>query len=187
MDYLQGENPNRATTALMRCFLLEGVAFVEFGRPPEAPAGALRAAAHGGGGRGGRYVIARCILPRDNTSNMSSPDLAILAAAINHDDSYNIGALIARRLSTNKVKGTIYGGIIASIMLTTVMLPPGEDDLELEFIRLDLAAMKSHHFVTYDSTLENLQYRLLFGFDLDNPRFVRLPAPVLFNPVARDG
>ena len=57
----------------------------------------------------------------------------------------------------------------------------------MDFIRLDLAAMKSHHFVTYHSTLENVQYRLLFGFDLDNPRFVRLPAPVLFNTVARDG
>ena len=57
----------------------------------------------------------------------------------------------------------------------------------MDFTRLDLAAMKVHHFVTYDSTLENLQYRLLFGFDLDNPRFVRLPAPVLFNTVARDG
>ena len=39
-------------------------------------------------------------------------------------------------------------------------LPPIEDDLELDFIRLDLAAMKFHHFVTFDSTLENLQYRL---------------------------
>ena len=95
---------------------------------------------------------------------MSSPDLAILAAAINHDETYNIGALITRRLSTNKVRGTIYGGIIASIMLATAMLPPREDDLELDYIRLDLAAMKSHHFVTYDSTLENLQYRLLFCF-----------------------
>ena len=55
------------------------------------------------------YVIARCILPRDN---MTSLDLAILAAAINCDETYNIGALIARRLSTNKVRGTIYGGII---------------------------------------------------------------------------
>ena len=52
---------------------------------------------------------------------MSSPDLAILVAAINHDETYNIGALIAHRLSTNKVKGTIYGGIIASIMLATAM------------------------------------------------------------------
>ena len=75
------------------------------------------------------YVVARCILSRDNTGNMSSPYLAILAAVINHDDSYNIGALIARRLSTNKVKGTINGGIIASIMLTNAMLPPREDNL----------------------------------------------------------
>ena len=67
------------------------------------------------------------------------------------------------------------------------MFPPREDDLELDFIRLNLAAMENHHFVTYDSTLENLQYRLLFCFDLDNPRFVRLPAPALFDIVARDG
>ena len=118
---------------------------------------------------------------------MTSPDLAILAAAINCDETYNIGTLIARRLSTNKVRGSIYGGIIASIMLATALLPPREDDCALDFVRLDLAAMKSHHFITYDSTLENLQYRLLFSFDLDNPRFVRLPAPVLFNIIARDG
>ena len=59
---------------------------------------------------------------------MTSLDLAILAAAINCDETYNIGALIARRLSTNKVRGPIYGGIIASIMLATAMLPPREDD-----------------------------------------------------------
>ena len=47
--------------------------------------------------------------------------------------------------------------------------------------------MKSHHFVTFDSTLENLQYRLLFDFDLDNPPFVRLPAPILFNTIAWTG
>ena len=67
------------------------------------------------------------------------------------------------------------------------MLPPREDDLELDVIRLNLAAMKSHHFVTFDSTLENLQYRLLFCFDLDNHRYVRLHAPVLVNTIARDG
>ena len=72
-------------------------------------------------------------------------------------------------------------------MLITAMLPSREDDLELDFIRLDLAVMKSHHFVTYDSTLENLQYRLLFAFELDNPRLVIFPAPILFNSVARDG
>ena len=43
-------------------------------------------------------------------------------------------------------------------MLATALLPPREDDLELDFIRLNLAAMKTHRYVTYDSTLENLQY-----------------------------
>ena len=90
-------------------------------------------------------------------------------------------------LSTNKVRGTIYGGNIASIMLANAMLPPREDDFALDLIRLDLAAMKSHHYVSYDSTLENLQYRLLFACDLHNPRFVRLPAPVLFDTAVRDG
>ena len=75
---------------------------------------------------------------------------------------------------------------VQTCALPISMLPPREDDLELDFTRLDLAAMKAHHFVTYDSILENLQYRLLFGFDLDNPRFVRLPAPVLFNIIGRD-
>ena len=118
---------------------------------------------------------------------MTSLDLAIHAAAINCDETYKIGALIARRLSTNKVRGPIYGGIIASIMLATTMLPPREDDIELDVIRLELAAMKLHHFLTFDSPFENLQYRLLFGFNLDNPRFVRLPAPALFNIIARGG
>ena len=67
------------------------------------------------------------------------------------------------------------------------MLPPREDDLALDFIRLDVAAMKAHHYVSYDSTLENLKYRLLFACDLNNPRFVRLPAPILFNTIAREG
>ena len=31
------------------------------------------------------------------------------------------------------------------------------------------------------------KYRFLFAFELDNPRLVRLPAPVLFNSAARDG
>ena len=72
-------------------------------------------------------------------------------------------------------------------MLSFARLPVREDNIEMNVSRLYLAAMKSHQFVTHDSTLENLQYRLLFAFDLDNPRFVRIPAPVLFDTFARDG
>ena len=133
------------------------------------------------------YVIARCVLPRHNTSNISCPDLAILSAAINCDRTYNIGALIARRLSTNNKRGPIYGGIIASIMVATDGLPVREDDIEMNIVRLDFAAMKSHQFITHDSTWENLQYKLPFAFNVANPRFVILPAPALFDAVARNG
>ena len=133
------------------------------------------------------YLIARCILARHNTSNITGPDLAILSAAIDNNATYNIGALIAHRLSTNNNRGPIYGGIFASIMLSFVGMPIREDDILMNVSRLNLATMKSHHFVSNDSTLENLQYRLLFAFDLDNPRFVRIPAPVLFDPIARGG
>ena len=133
------------------------------------------------------YFIAPCILARHNTSNIYGPDLAIFSAAIDNNATYNIGALIARRLSPNNKRGPIYGGIIASITLSFAGLPIREYDYEMPVSRLNLAAMKLHHFVTNDSTLENLQYRLLFAFDLDNHRFVRIPAPILYDIVARDG
>ena len=66
------------------------------------------------------YLIARCILARHITSNIYGTDLAILAAAIDNDATYNIGALIASHLSTNNKRGPIYGGIFASIMLSFV-------------------------------------------------------------------
>ena len=72
-------------------------------------------------------------------------------------------------------------------MLSFAGLPVREDDLEMRVGRLNLAAMKSRNFVTNDSTLENLQYRLLFAFNLDTPRFLRIPAPLLFDPIARGG
>ena len=133
------------------------------------------------------YLISRCILARHNTSNITGPDLAILSAAIDNNASYNIGALIARHLSTNNIRGPIYGGIFASIMLSFARMSVREDDILMNVSRLNLAAMKSHLFVTHDFTLENLKYRLLFAFNLGNPHFVRLPAPVLFDSIARGG
>ena len=64
------------------------------------------------------YYIARGVLARDNTRNISAPDLAILSAALEGRREYNIGALIACRLSTNGEKGTVYGGIVASRILS---------------------------------------------------------------------
>src|SRR3954466_2191473 len=52
------------------------------------------------------YYIARGVLARDNTSNISAPDIAILAAALSGRSDYNLGVLIARRLAMNGNKET---------------------------------------------------------------------------------
>ena len=53
------------------------------------------------------YYLATSILGRENTSNISNYHLAFLDAALNNSTKYNLGALIARRLSA---RGPIYGG-----------------------------------------------------------------------------
>ena len=56
------------------------------------------------------YYLATSILGRENTSNISNYYLAFLAATLNGNTKYNLGELIARRLSA---RGAIYGGTVA--------------------------------------------------------------------------
>ena len=91
------------------------------------------------------YYLATSILGRENTSNISHYHLAFLAAALTVITKYHLGALIARRLST---RGPIYGGIIASRIVVALGLSVSPNDVLLPPQRLDLAAMKLHHFVT---------------------------------------
>ena len=63
------------------------------------------------------YYISRGVIARENVGNMTSGILAIMQVATSSEPSYNIGALIARPLSTNGGKGPIYGGMIASRIL----------------------------------------------------------------------
>ncbi|KAK1642688.1 hypothetical protein QYE76_060493 [Lolium multiflorum] len=106
------------------------------------------------------YYIATSILGRENTSNISSYHLAFLNIALTGQTSYHLGALIARRLTT---KGPIFGGTIALRVLTYLNLPIDPNDVPLAPRRLDIIAMKSHHFVTTDSTLDSMVYRMLFS------------------------
>ncbi|KAK1609478.1 hypothetical protein QYE76_033151 [Lolium multiflorum] len=122
------------------------------------------------------YYLATSILGRENTSNISSYHLAFLVAALTGNTPYHLGALIARRLST---RGPIYGGIIASRILAHLDLPLDPTDEKLTPIRLDIAAMKSHQFVTTDSSLENIVYKMLF-IDGDE-REIPLPQADLFS------
>ncbi|KAK1619241.1 hypothetical protein QYE76_024758 [Lolium multiflorum] len=122
------------------------------------------------------YYIATSILGRENTSNISSYHLAFLNIALTGQTSYHLGALIARRLST---RGPIFGGTIALRVLTYLNLPIDPNDVPLAPRRLDIAAMKSHHFVTTESTLDNMAYRMLFA-DGDEKE-IPLPQPGLFD------
>ncbi|KAK1605160.1 hypothetical protein QYE76_028833 [Lolium multiflorum] len=122
------------------------------------------------------YYIATSILGRENTSNISSYHLAFLNAALTRQTPYHLGSLIARRLSN---RGPIFGGTIALRILTHLRLPLDSNDVPLTPRRLDIAAMKSHHFVTADSTLDNMVYRMLFA-DGDEKE-IPLPQPDLFS------
>ncbi|KAK1662561.1 hypothetical protein QYE76_050720 [Lolium multiflorum] len=122
------------------------------------------------------YYLATSILGRENTSNISSYHLAFLIAALTGETPYHLGSVIARRLSN---KGPIYGGIIASRILARLDLPLDPTDVEIPPVKLDIAAMKSHQFVTIDSSMDNIVYRMLFA-DGDE-REVLLPQTDLFS------
>ncbi|KAK1678651.1 hypothetical protein QYE76_039499 [Lolium multiflorum] len=121
------------------------------------------------------YYIATSILGRENTSNISSYHLAFLNVALTGETPYHLGSLIARRLSS---RGPIFGGTIALRILTHLDIPLDSNDVPLTPRKLDIAAMKSHHFVTTDSTIDNMVYRMLFADG--NEKEIPLPQP-LFN------
>ena len=131
------------------------------------------------------YFITRCVLARKSANKLSIPDLAFLAAALQHDKSYNLGALIAFRIAANREKGG-FCGLIASRLLAmhgVVALP---NDLQLSLERLDFASMGRHGFVTSWSTLNNLSYEVPFAKKVrwkmvKSERIVALPAPRLFD------
>src|SRR4051812_10683119 len=63
------------------------------------------------------YYIARGLLARDNTSNTSLTDTAIVADALSGNHEYHVGTLIARRLAANSNKGDLFGGAYATLLL----------------------------------------------------------------------
>ncbi|KAK1646707.1 hypothetical protein QYE76_064512 [Lolium multiflorum] len=122
------------------------------------------------------YYIGTSILGRENTSNISSYHLAFLNVALTGETPYHLGFLIARRLSS---RGPIFGGTIALRILTHLDIPLDSNDVPLTPRKLDIAAMKSHRFVTTDSTIDNMVYKMLFADG--NEKEIPLPQQGLFN------
>jgi hypothetical protein len=121
------------------------------------------------------YYLATSILGRGNTSNISNYHLAFLATALDVSKKYNLGALIAHRLAA---RGPIYGGIVVARTVATLGLSIAPHDVLLAPQRLDLAAMKLHHFVTANSYAGKLVYRMLFTDGEE--REIPLPQSSLF-------
>src|SRR3954470_11855469 len=94
------------------------------------------------------YYIARGVLARDNTSNTSSSDTAIMVNALSGKHEYHVGTLIARRLAANGNKGDLFGGVYTTLILEYLGRTPHPDDVSFPFVSFDLAAMKRHEFVT---------------------------------------
>jgi hypothetical protein len=138
------------------------------------------------------YYISKCVLARKNASKLSVYDLAFLSAALRCDRTYNLGAMIAFRLSTNREKGGVCGGLIASRLLAMHGVGPHHFDIQLPIERLDLNSMISHQFISRWSTIDNLSYELVFVKKTrwrtkTYERIVCLPAPLLFNLDVRQG
>ena len=65
----------------------------------------------------------RCLIGRGNSGNFSVPDIIILQHALFGDNSFSMGAVIAKRLSLNRTKGPIFGGSYASCLARHFKIP----------------------------------------------------------------
>jgi hypothetical protein len=132
------------------------------------------------------YFVTKCVLARKVANKLSSYNLAFIAAAMRHDRTYNLGALIAFRLDANREKGGVCGGLIASRLLDLHGVVPHVLDLQFPIERLDFNSMLHHKFVSLHACLDNLSFEITF-FKKSTwkvakaDRSVHLPAPLLFN------
>jgi hypothetical protein len=58
--------------------------------------------------------IGKCLTAREEGGTLSALDLAILFRALFSGNTYSLGAIIARRLHTNRTRGKVHGGIYAT-------------------------------------------------------------------------
>ena len=49
----------------------------------------------------------RCLIGRGNCGNLSAPDIVLLCHALFRDDTFSMGAIVAKRLNLNRTKGPI--------------------------------------------------------------------------------
>ena len=123
----------------------------------------------------------RCLIGSGNSGNLSSPNLAILRHVLFCDTTFSLGAIIAKRLSLNRTKGPIFGGIFASRLAKHFEIPIRHYEKEeklLPTILLDYKSMVARDFIVKNKK-KILKYNLIFA--KTKCETIILPAPSLFN------
>ena len=92
-----------------------------------------------------------------------------------------MGGIIAKRLSLNRTKGPIFGGIYASRLAAYFNIPIRHYEKEeklLPRVYLDYKSMVAHDFIVKNRE-GGLKYKLFFH--KHHPETITLPAPSLFD------
>ena len=58
----------------------------------------------------------KCFVGKPDCSTLCAPYMSLIRTALNGDKSYNLGAIVARRLQHNTGSGYFYGGIYATCL-----------------------------------------------------------------------
>ena len=123
----------------------------------------------------------RCLIGRGNCGNLSIPNIIILLHGLYSDNTFSMGGIIAKRLSLNRTKGPIFGGIYASRLATHFNIPIRHYEKELKLlptVYLDYKSMVAHDFIVKNRE-GGLKYQLFFN--KHHPETITLPAPSLFD------
>ena len=65
----------------------------------------------------------RCLIGGGNCGNLSAPNIVILCHALFRDDTFSMGAIVAKQLNLNRTKGPILVGIFASRLAAHFNIP----------------------------------------------------------------
>ena len=123
----------------------------------------------------------RSLIGHGNCGNLSIPGIIILLQGLYVDNTFSMGGIIAKRLSLNRTKGPIFGGIYASRLAAHFSIPIRHYEKEekvLPRVYLDYKSMVAHHFIVKNRKGE-LKYQLFFN--KHHPETITLPAPCLFD------
>ena len=117
------------------------------------------------------------IVGKQDCSKLCAPDLSLIRNALTGDRSYNLGAIIARRLQHNANSGYFYGGIYATRSARGLGVSPFPFDPILPTQYLYFSTLKDHKILKGE--VDNFTYSLLFN--QTSVVHTYLPAPALFD------